>query len=115
MEIRSLDTKHVAMCRTEQEAMRLCIRRSRVYRTQEHLAEALGMNKGTLNTILNSDNNARPRYLPRVKQVDLQKLCGNRAIDQWAEMYEKGLLNCQRTKAEEIAELEQKLAQLKAG
>ena len=112
-EIGLLDESHVAMCATEQAAMRLCILGARVYQTQSQIADALSMTKGNLNTILNSDQNDRPRYLPRTKQIQLQRLCGNRAIDQWADLYEKGRLTCQITKERQIADLEIMIGQLK--
>lgn len=103
----------VAMCDTEQAAFRLCINQSRVFMSQEDIGKSLGFDsKGTFNAILNSDHSSRPRYLSRSKQVRLQQLCGNRAIDQWADMYGKGLLNCQRSIEERKAELEADMVRL---
>lgn len=111
-EIISLDWSLVRLCKTEQEAMRLCIDKSRVRRKQEDIAELLGMNRSSLNTILNADHNTRARYMSRLKQIELQKLCGNRAIDQWAEMYAKGLLNHQTSTEQRKAELLAELREL---
>lgn len=108
-DMQHVDERLVRQCRTEQEAMRLCIRVSRVFRSQESIAESLGMKKGSLNTILNSDQSDRRRHMSRVDQVELQRLCGNRAVDQWARLYEQGLLNHQLTKAQRKAELLEEL------
>jgi len=113
-EVVDLPTNIVAMCDTEQAAFRLCVSKSKSPLSQEEIAEELGMTKGGFNTILNSDHNKRPRYLPRVKQIHLQQLCQNRAIDQWADLYEKGMLNCQRTLDDELQELERRRAELLA-
>lgn len=94
-EPRLLDWNLVRHCRTEQQAMRLCKDKSYTRMTDDDLAEVLGMTRGALNTILNSDRNKRPRYMPRTKQICMQRVCGNRAIDQWAELYEKGQLQYQ--------------------
>lgn len=104
--------EHAKMCKTEQEAMRLCISESRVFITRADVAASLGYNEGTFNTILNSDRNNRPRYMPRAAQERLQELCGNNAVNQWAELYSKGLLNCQQSIDSRKAELEKELAAL---
>lgn len=111
-EIKDVDLTLVRLCKTEQAAMRLCINKSRVFRTQRDLAALLDMSVGTLNTILNSDHGDRKRHMSRVGQINLQKLCGNRAIDQWAEMYGRGLLNHQETVEQRKAELRAELARL---
>lgn len=100
-------------CDTEQAAFRECILRSRVRFNQEDLAEELGMSKGSLNTILNSDCGKRVRTLSRTNQIKLQQICGNRAIDQWADLYAKGMLNSQRTVQDREAALLQELAKLR--
>jgi len=111
-EIIDLPANIVAMCSTEQAAFRLCINQSRIPLSQESIAEHLGLTKGAFNTILNSDHNSRARYLPRVLQNELQRLCRNRAIDQWGELEMKGLLNCQRSIVDRKAELLAELARL---
>lgn len=112
--LRELDSRLVAQCDTEQRAFHLCIHESTVYRSQEAIARHLGMNKANLNCALNADLNTRPKYLSRVRQIELQRLCGNTAIDQWAGLYLKGLLNCQRDKADRKAALLEELALLEA-
>lgn len=109
---RDVEWPHVKLCDTEQAAMRLCINKSQLLMRQRDIAETLGFKVGTLNTILNSDMNDRPRYMSRAKQEQLQDLCGNNAVNQWAELYSKGLLNCQKTVETRRAELERELAAL---
>ena len=104
----------VSRCDTEQAAFRECILRSRVRFNQEDLAAELGMTKGSFNTILNSDCGKRVRTLSRTNQIKLQQICGNRAIDQWADLYAKGMLNCQRTVQDREAALLEELAKLRA-
>ncbi len=114
-EVREVDWRLVRQCRTEQAAMRLCVQLSRVRRTQECLAKVLGLRtRSTLNTILNSDYNKRPRHMSRKMQADLQVACGNRAIDQWASLYERGGLAHQQTEQQRINELRQELAALES-
>lgn len=113
-EIRELPWQHVAMCDTEQAAARLCVNQARVYRSQENLADLMEMSVGAFNTILNSDRTNRVRYFGRKREKILQRLCGNSAIDQWAELFEKGMLNCQKSKADREAELLRALAEIRA-
>ena len=113
-EIVSLPANIVAMCDTEQAAFRLCINRARVQVSQEDIVGHLGLTKGAFNTILNSDHNHRPRYMPRQMQNALQRLCCNRAIDQWGELEMQGMLNRQRTVVDRKAELLAELARLDA-
>ena len=108
-----VDSRLVAMCDTEQAAFRLCVNQARVRRTQESIAELMGMTKGALNTVLNSDQSERKRHMSRVQQISLQRICGNTAIDQWADLYEKGLLDCQRDVDDELARLEAEVARLR--
>lgn len=73
---------------------------------------------GTWNSILQSDRKlknpeARVRYLDMDKIYKIQRVAGNRAVMQYLEMREKGLLDCQRAPVDEVAELELRLAQAK--
>ena len=113
-ELKRLDDRLVSKCCTEQAAFRLCINQAPSYYTQQFLADELGVTKGALNMILNSDMTDRPRHLPRRKQEDLQAICRNTAIDQWAALYRTGSLDCQKTKTDRKAELLKELAELEA-
>ena len=113
LEIRDLPAEQVAHCSHWAQAIRLCMDRSRVRRTQDSWAELLGMTRGALNTILNSDTAAkregRERYLSIDLATDIQVLAGNRAIEQYMSMRRQGLLNCQRPVMGEIELLEEQL------
>lgn len=112
---RSIDNDIIAKLKTEQDAYRVCIRFARQYLDEDTISKFLGIDRrGEFNKIKNSDRNGLNRTLSRVRQIKLQTLCGNKAIDQWAYMYENNLLDCQRKKVDQIAELEQQLAILKA-
>jgi hypothetical protein len=113
-ELRELDARLVAQCDTEQRAFHLCVDQSTVYRSQASIADLLGMQKGDFNCALNADINDRPKYLSRTRQIQLQKICGNRAIDQWADLYEKGLLACQKSKEARRAELLRELKEIES-
>lgn len=105
-EIKELPWDLVAKCKTVQGAYRLCINQQRVYRTQEDISELLGMKKrSALNAILNSDQSAQERHLGRVREIKLQKICNNKAIDQWASLFERGLLDCQKSLEQKRADL----------
>lgn len=92
----------ISRCKTEQEAMRLTMNQSRHYWDFEKLAFKLGLvtkhgkgDKGTLNKMLNCDRSDRNRFMSRVMQVEFQRLCGNRSLDRWADMYDEGGLDHQ--------------------
>lgn len=112
----NLPWEHIACCDTAQAAMRMCIRRAKVYRTRENLADALNVNKSHFNTMLSSDSGKRVRNMPLDLIEDLQDLCGNNAINQWQQLYRTRALNCQKSKESRKAELLRELEQLeKAG
>lgn len=107
-----VDDRLVAQCDTEQAAYRLCITCSKVHRSQESIAELMGMSKGAFNAILNSDYAERKRYMGRTQQILLEQICQNTVVSQWDRLYRKGLLNCQRSKEDRAAELRAELARL---
>ena len=105
-EVKDLPWDVVAKHKTIQSAYRLCINQQRIYRTQDDLADLLGMkSRAQLNAIINSDRADQERHLGRVREIELQKLCGNRAIDQWAKLFEQEQLDCQRSLEERRKEL----------
>lgn len=111
-EVREMPYEEIAQLSTEQAAFRYCIRYARVHRTQANIADLLGVSTGDLNCMLNADQNNRPKYMSRTRQIELQRICGNTAIDQWADLYTKGLLVCQKSVDQRLAELEAERAQL---
>lgn len=112
-QLADIQANAVSACETEQEALRLCVARANPYRSQSDIAELIGVDRGVLNRMLNADHHDQPRYMSRVLQIKLQQVCGNRAVDQWADLYSKGMLNCQRTVADREAELLAELNKLR--
>jgi hypothetical protein len=110
----NLPWDHIACCDTAQAAARMCIRRAKVYRTRENLADLLKVNKSHFNTMLSADNGKRVRNMPLELIEDLQDLCGNNAINQWQQLYRTRQLNCQKTVADEETELLERLAEIRA-
>lgn len=106
--LRELRLSDIAHLTTEQAAFRFCIQCSRVHHTQEDLADMMETSKGELNCMLNADSNKRPKYMSRTRQIKLQRICGNTAIDQWAELYANNLLICQREAVQEALQLNTK-------
>ncbi len=104
----------IAHCNTEQEAFRLCVRHSRHYTTHEALAEHIGVSAGSFTRMLNADQHKQELKMSRVQQIKLQQACQNKVIDQWADLYDKGMLNCQRAVEDEEADLLAKLDALRA-
>ncbi len=92
----------VAKCKTLQEAIRLSINQSPVYRTYEDWAELLGLaDRADFCRIINSDQSKRVRNMDYQKTRRLMQLCGNTAIEQWCDLADKGMLDCQRYDDEE--------------
>lgn len=117
--ITQVSNDEVALCSSEQDAYRMCVNKAIPKRTNHDMAELLGMSEAQFSRILNADYHKVQRHAGRVFQIELQRVCNNRVIDQWAALYEAGMLNCQRTlidrKAEllaELADLEQQTKQL---
>lgn len=95
-EITDLPASLVAMCRNFTEALQLCIRESRVKRTHQEWGELLGMAKGTFSQIINrNERTKRVRYMDGDRINTVQRLAGNRAINQWLDMELTGQLNHQ--------------------
>lgn len=105
----------VALCNTVQQAYWLCMKHSRVKRTQDNWADLLGFkSRGALNNVLNSDQTKCVRHLGRIREIQLQQLACNNAIEQWADLYQKGMLNCQKTLDDEEQAVLQRLAEIRA-
>lgn len=103
----------VAQCRTYKEAVELCMALSIVKRSRSNWADLLGMTSGTLSMILNGSGE-RKRNLDPALFTKIQKLAGNRAINQWFDMDLKGSLNHQNEKTKRINDLKAELAALEA-
>lgn len=119
-EVKNLPWNEVAMCRTECDAMKLCMRQARVRMSDECWAESIGLvtskgavDKSAFSRVINADTNNKPRHLKFSQYKLLQKIAGNRAIEQWYELWESGQLNCQKVDDEE-ARLLARLAEVRA-
>ncbi len=120
--ITEIPWNEIAMCDTEQAAYRTCVRNDRCHRSHENIVKALNdlpefaeMTPATFSRILNSDyHKERPRHAGRTFQIALQQICGNEAIEQWADLFKRGQLMCQRNKETEIEALRARLAELEA-
>lgn len=112
-EIKPMPTEHVARCRTIQEAYRMCVNHSIVYRTRDTWGELLGMKGGSFTSILNADMSDRPRYAPDGFIKKLTRLSGNDCIYQWIALDKHDQLYHQRSKDAEVEELEARLAELR--
>lgn len=111
-ELRRLDDALIARLKTEQAAMRFCMSRSKVKYTDEEYAKQLGMSRGHFNTIINSDHSDRVRNMSRVNQELLQLICQNTAIDQWASLCRRGLLDHQRSHEQQLSDAHEEVARL---
>ena len=109
----AVDSARLIHVSTLQGAYRLCLQFDQSKRDQEVIAELLHYKKGTFNTILNSDHNDRERHMPPTKVIDMENICGNTAVSQWLKLYGDGLLICQRSKKEQLADLERQAEQLR--
>lgn len=116
-----LPAKSIACCDTEQAAIRMCIRHHKAGWHQDKIAEAIpGLTPDALTKMVRTDSylkqgkNKACRWMSRTMQMALQQECGNNAIDQWADMCKRGLLNCQRTVDQRLQELEAERAILLA-
>jgi len=112
--VRRADPNLVRQCKNEQDAYKLCLSLSPVYRTQGDIADILGISRTQFNKALNADSRGRRQSLMITAIVDLQRLCCNTAVRQWEDMYAEGLLDCQRKPEDREAELLAELAELRA-
>lgn len=90
------------------DALRLCMKLSRVKRTQADLASQAGINACQFSKILHSDF-----HLPGDSIVLIEKLCGNSAMTQWLALQHGATLHV-KTEAEIIQEQAIEIAQLRA-
>lgn len=86
----------VAACQTHLDAVRLCIRLSRIERTYENWADLLCLSKGAFSLLLNGGSADRKRHFDPSLFERIQLEAGNRAISQWFDFMGKGLLNRQQ-------------------
>ena len=119
--MKNVPWNEVACCAMESDAINLCLKHAHVYRSHREWALIIGLvtrggdpDESAFSRVINAGRNKKPRYLPLHKYRLIQQVAGNRAIEQWAELYEKGELNCQRSVEDQKAELRAKLAALES-
>jgi len=112
-QLRTLDGHLIRQLPTEQAAYRHCISNARVVFDDSDIAETLRMSRSIFNRAKNGDHYRRNYTLTAVQQITLQKLCGNRAIEQWRQELQNGDLHIQRPIAQREQELEAELARLR--
>lgn len=110
-ELKRLDDKLVARYSTHSQAVRLCLDKSRVHRSLDDWADIIGMNRSQFKQCISRDPT---KHLPATAEEELQKVAGNTAIAQWRELYRNNGLVCQDPKAQEEAELIERLATIRA-
>ncbi len=109
-----LPTIAVKSCNTFQSALRLCVERSDY--DQETAGELMGYDKSSFSRICGADSKKTKRYraFPPEKMHELERLCGNRAMSQWLDYEEEGLLDRQMGERElAIRYHEEQLQELK--
>ena len=89
-------------------ALALCIRLSRVRRTQNDLALLAGINASQFSKIMNGSFHLPTDLIPVI-----ERLCGNTAITQWLALQHGAALKI-KTPEEIIREQAEELAQLRA-
>jgi hypothetical protein len=120
-EVKNLPWRDVAMCRSECDAIKMCMKMARVRMSDESWADAIGLvhkttgkpDASAFSRMINADTNNKPRFLSFSQYKLIQKVAGNRAIEQWYELWESGELDCQKMDDEEAALLA-KLAAVRA-
>ena len=103
-EVLPVDEAQIKTCKTFKDALRLCMKLSRVKRTQSDLASQAGVNACQFSKILHSDF-----HLPGDAIATIENLCGNTAMTQWLAMQHGATLHI-KTVEEKLAECEAKLA-----
>ena len=103
-EVVTVDEGQLKACKSFKDALKLCMRLSRVKRTQSDLASQAGINVCQFSKILRSDF-----HLPGDAIATIEKLCGNTAMTQWLAMQHNATIHI-KTCEEKLAECEAKLA-----
>ena len=103
-EVLPVDEAQLKACKSFKDTLRLCMKLSRVKRTQSDLASQAGINVCQFSKILHSDF-----HLPGDSITAIEKLCGNTAMTQWLASQHGATLHIKTTE-EKLAECEAKLA-----
>lgn len=107
-EVSTVDEAQLRACKSFKDSLRLCMKLSRVKRTQADLACTAGINVCQFSKILHSDF-----HLPGDSIAAIEKLCGNTAMTQWLAMQHGATLHI-KTAEEKLADCQAELAAFKA-
>jgi plasmid maintenance system antidote protein VapI len=107
-EVVTVDEGQLKACKFFKDSLRLCMKLSRVKRTQADLACQAGVNACQFSKILHSDF-----HLPGDAIATIEKLCGNTAMTQWLALQHGGSIHFE-TLQEKVARLEAELAKVAA-
>jgi hypothetical protein len=107
-EVLTVDESHLKACKSFKDALRLCMKLSRVKRTQADLALQAGINVCQFSKILHADF-----HLPGDSIAAIERLCGNTSMTQWLALQNGAVIHI-KTDAEKLAECQAELAQLRA-
>lgn len=107
-EVLPVDEAQIKACKSFKDALRLCMRLSRVKRTQSDLASQAGINACQFSKVLHGDF-----HLPGDSITQIEKLCGNTAMTQWLALQHGATLHFE-TLEEKVARLEAQLAKVAA-
>jgi len=107
-EVSTVDEAQLKACKSFKDSLRLCMKLSRVKRTQSDLASQAGINVCQFSKILHSDF-----HLPGDSIAAIEKLCGNTAMTQWLALQHGATLHI-KTAEEKLADCQAELAAFKA-
>jgi plasmid maintenance system antidote protein VapI len=107
-EVLTVDEAQLKACKTFKDALRLCMKLSRVKRTQADLASQAGINVCQFSKIIRADF-----HLPGDSIASIEKLCGNAAMTQWLALQHNATLHI-KTDAEKLADCQAEFAAYKA-
>ena len=107
-EVLPVDEAQLKACKSFKDTLRLCMKLSRVKRTQSDLASQAGINVCQFSKILHSDF-----HLPGDSITAIEKLCGNTAMTQWLALQHNATLHI-KTDKELLADCQAEFAAYKA-
>jgi len=107
-EVLTVDEGQIKACKSFKDSLRLCMKLSRVKRTQSDLASQAGINVCQFSKIIHSDF-----HLPGDSISAIEKLCGNTAMTQWLALQHGATLHIKTTE-EKLADCQAELAAFKA-
>lgn len=107
-EVLTVDESQLRGAKTFKDALKLCMKLSRVKRTQSDLALQANINVCQFSKILHADF-----HLPGDSITKIEKLCGNTAITQWLALQHGATIHI-KTAEEKLADCQAELAAFKA-